>query len=137
MKKSATPRKATTTRKPRAARKAAPPELRSQNLRAFALRAPDLRKARIRILSAARSAYRRLLAVIHPFHVPTRRLRSLESLSLPNKQTISLVQVDGQEFLIGGTASSVVMLAKLERAPSAIVAPEAAQLLASFATKVQ
>jgi hypothetical protein len=108
---------------------------------------------RERALTAMRSAYTYLLAIVRPFRVPVRRLRSMETLSLPNKQTVSLVQVDGQEFLIGGTANSVVLLARLE-APSprrkartnankvtpvsVVPAPVKVEpLVASFAAKVQ
>jgi hypothetical protein len=113
-----------------------------------------LREKGEQALAALRSAYNYLLAVIRPFRVPSRRLRSLETLSLPNKQTISLVRVDGQEFLVGGTASSIVLLAKFEPpAPSAprrkshckpvvvggalMTTAETEQLAASLATKVQ
>jgi hypothetical protein len=117
---------------------------------------PAAREARdvgARALMAVRSAYGYLLAIVRPFRVPSRRLRSMETLSLPNKQTVSLVQVDGQEFLIGGTANSVVLLARLEMpAPrrktrskqmtpvSVVPVPAPAKvepLVASFAAKVQ
>jgi hypothetical protein len=117
-------------------------------------------KAGGRALRALGSAYARILAAVRPFRVPSRRLRALETLALPNKQTISLVQVDGQEFLVGGSANSVVLLAKLEipqphrrtRSKSVPSAPVAASLpvkvvvaapakaeplVASFATNVQ
>jgi hypothetical protein len=113
--------------------------------------ATELQDVGKRAFTAMCSGYRYLLAIVRPFRVSCRRLRSLETLSLPNKQTVSLVQVDGQEFLIGGTANSVVLLARLE-APtlrrkaraknvtpvSVVVAPAKVEpLVASFAAKVQ
>jgi hypothetical protein len=44
----------------------------------------------------------------------SRRLRMVETLSLSEKRFVSIVEVDGEQFLLGGSASSVVLLAKLE-----------------------
>jgi flagellar biogenesis protein FliO len=38
----------------------------------------------------------------------------METLSLGNKQTLSLVRVDGQELLIAGTGNAVSLLAMLD-----------------------
>jgi sRNA-binding carbon storage regulator CsrA len=46
-----------------------------------------------------------------------KRLRVCESISLGEKRFISVVQVDGAQFLVGGAANSVCMLARLD-APS-------------------
>ena len=43
-----------------------------------------------------------------------RRLRIVETLSLGEKRFVSIVEVDGEQFLLGGSASSVALLAKLE-----------------------
>jgi hypothetical protein len=43
-----------------------------------------------------------------------RRLRMIETLSLGEKRFVSIVEVDGEQFLLGGSASSVALLAKLE-----------------------
>lgn len=44
----------------------------------------------------------------------SRRLRTIETLSLGEKRFISIVEVDGEQFLLGGSSSTVVLLAKLE-----------------------
>jgi flagellar biogenesis protein FliO len=43
-----------------------------------------------------------------------KNLRVCESVSLGDKRFVAVVQVDGERFLIGGAASSVAMLTKLE-----------------------
>jgi flagellar biogenesis protein FliO len=80
------------------------------------------------------------MRVLRPFNLgyAGRRLRTLETLSLGNKRTISLVQVDGQDFLIGGTANSLVLLAKLEAGPERVaVLGQASHPTADFDAKVQ
>jgi len=47
-----------------------------------------------------------------------RRLRVAETVSLGEKRFVSILQVDGEQFLVGGSSSNVVLLAKLE--PSAV-----------------
>jgi flagellar biogenesis protein FliO len=44
----------------------------------------------------------------------TRRLRVAETVSLGEKRFVAVIQVDGQQFLIGGGATSVNLLAKLD-----------------------
>jgi flagellar biogenesis protein FliO len=46
----------------------------------------------------------------------TRRLRVAETVSLGEKRFVSIVQVDGTQFLVGGAAGSVSLLAVLEGA---------------------
>jgi hypothetical protein len=43
-----------------------------------------------------------------------RRLRVAETLSLGDKRFVSILHVDGEQFLVGGGQSSIVLLAKLE-----------------------
>ncbi len=43
----------------------------------------------------------------------SRRLRVTETVSLGEKRFVSLVQVDGSRFLIGGAAGSIALLAAL------------------------
>jgi len=43
-----------------------------------------------------------------------RRLRVAETVSLGEKRFVSILQVDGEQFLVGGSSSNVVLLAKLE-----------------------
>jgi flagellar biogenesis protein FliO len=43
----------------------------------------------------------------------TRRLRVAETMSLGEKRFVSIVSVDGREFLIGGGTSGVSLLAQL------------------------
>lgn len=45
----------------------------------------------------------------------SRRLRVAETVSLGEKRSVSIVQVDGAQFLIGSSASSVQLLAVLDR----------------------
>jgi len=44
-----------------------------------------------------------------------KRLRICESVSLGEKRFVAVIQVDGEQFLVGGSASSVATLAHLER----------------------
>lgn len=50
--------------------------------------------------------------------IAAKRLRVCETVSLGEKRFISLVQVDGKQFLIGGAPNSVSMLAQLDSAPT-------------------
>lgn len=56
-----------------------------------------------------------------------RRLKVVETVSLGEKRFVSILHIDGQEFLLGGSASSVLVLAKLDGVagsePSANVLP--------------
>jgi hypothetical protein len=47
----------------------------------------------------------------------TKRLRVAETVSLGEKRFVSIVRVEGREFLIGGGASGVSLLAQLGPAP--------------------
>lgn len=49
----------------------------------------------------------------------SRRLRIAETISLGEKRFISILQVDGEQFLLGGSPSNIVLLAKLEGKPDA------------------
>ena len=44
----------------------------------------------------------------------SRRLRIAETVSLGEKRFVSILRVDGEQFLIGGSQSNIVLLAKLE-----------------------
>jgi len=44
-----------------------------------------------------------------------KRLRVCESVSLGEKRFVAVIQIDGEQFLVGGSASSVSTLAHLER----------------------
>lgn len=44
----------------------------------------------------------------------SRRLKVAETASLGEKRFVSILQVDGEQFLVGGSSSNVVLLAKLE-----------------------
>jgi hypothetical protein len=43
-----------------------------------------------------------------------KRLRVCESVSLGEKRFIAVIEVDGEQFLVGGASSSVATLARLE-----------------------
>lgn len=44
-----------------------------------------------------------------------KRLRVCESVSLGEKRFVAVIQIDGEQFLVGGSSSSVATLAHLER----------------------
>lgn len=44
-----------------------------------------------------------------------KRLRICESVSLGDKRFLAVIQVDGEQFLVGGAANSVAMLAQLDK----------------------
>src|ERR1700761_2021500 len=44
----------------------------------------------------------------------SRRLKVAETVSLGEKRFVSILQVDGEQFLVGGSTSNIVLLAKLE-----------------------
>jgi flagellar biogenesis protein FliO len=46
---------------------------------------------------------------------PARRLRLCESLGLGDRRFVAVVEFDQTRFLLGGTSSSLVLLAKLDR----------------------
>ena len=47
-----------------------------------------------------------------------RRLRISETISLGEKRSIWIVQVDGKDYLVGGSAGSVALLTALEKQAS-------------------
>ena len=47
----------------------------------------------------------------------SRRLKVAETVSLGEKRFVSILQVDGEQFLVGGSSASLVLLAKLEEKP--------------------
>ncbi len=63
-------------------------------------------------------------------HIHGRRLRVSETISLGEKRFVAILQVDGAQFLIGGSAGNVSLLAVLEKeqAPDANTATEAVAL---------
>lgn len=48
-------------------------------------------------------------------HQVRKRLRVCETISLGEKRFVAVIQVDGEQFLVGGSSSSVSTLAHLER----------------------
>jgi hypothetical protein len=48
--------------------------------------------------------------------VPERKLRVVERLSLGERKFVAILQVEGRKFLIGGSSSSLSMLAALDGA---------------------
>jgi flagellar biogenesis protein FliO len=49
-----------------------------------------------------------------------RRLRVAETVSLGEKRFVSILQVDGEQFLIGGSTSNIVLLARLDAKPETL-----------------
>ena len=47
-------------------------------------------------------------------HFATRRLHVTETLSLGEKRFVSIIEVDGAQYLIGGSAENVQLLTRLE-----------------------
>jgi hypothetical protein len=48
--------------------------------------------------------------------VPEKKLRVLESVSLGERRFVTILQVEGRKFLIGGSSSNISMLAPLDSA---------------------
>jgi flagellar biogenesis protein FliO len=48
------------------------------------------------------------------FRHPRRRLRVCETVSLGEKRFVAVIEVDGEQFLVGGASNSVATLARLE-----------------------
>jgi flagellar biogenesis protein FliO len=48
-------------------------------------------------------------------HVSSRRLRLTETISLGEKRSVSIIEVDGAQYLIGSSAGSVQLLTVLEK----------------------
>jgi hypothetical protein len=65
-----------------------------------------------------------------------RRLKIAETVSLGEKRFVSILQVDGEQFLVGGSQSNVVLLAKLEAKPEAFGAGSFAGLLSRVGSGV-
>jgi hypothetical protein len=73
----------------------------------------ELRRGTIlRWMMAAWNFMRRQLASRHS----RKRLRVCESVSLGEKRFVAVIEVDGEQFLVGGASSSVATLARLEPA---------------------
>lgn len=49
----------------------------------------------------------------------SRRLSVSETVSLGEKRFVSILCVDGEQFLVGGSSSNVVLLAKLDKSDAA------------------
>lgn len=49
----------------------------------------------------------------------SRRLSVSETVSLGEKRFVSILCVDGEQFLVGGSSSNVVLLAKLDKSYAA------------------
>lgn len=96
-----------------------PAELLADDSRAVA--SSGWRVGRFDIVSAARRLLgwllqqrQRVLTAGTP-----RRLRVVETVSLGEKRFVSILKVDGEQFLIGASTSNVALLAKLDRDRSA------------------
>jgi len=63
-----------------------------------------------RVFAFLNTLSRRLLPVREP-----RRLRLCETLSLGNRGYVAVVRYHEQQFLVGGTSSSIALLARLEK----------------------
>lgn len=65
----------------------------------------------------SRRLWRRIVALskrmLHAGGKGSRRLRLSESLSLGERRFVAVVEFEGSRFLLGGTATSVVLLSRL------------------------
>lgn len=48
-------------------------------------------------------------------HRVAKRLRVCETVSLGEKRFLAVIEIDGEQFLVGGASSSISTLARLER----------------------
>jgi len=55
---------------------------------------------------------------LHLSRRPPRRLRLCESLPLGERRFVAVVEFESSRFLLGGTAGSLVLLARLEDSPA-------------------
>jgi flagellar biogenesis protein FliO len=62
------------------------------------------------------SRLRQALPAVRVRRTP-RQLRLCESLALGEKRLVAVIQYEGQKFLVGGSAHSVNLLARLGEAP--------------------
>jgi len=67
---------------------------------------------------AAPGWWRRLVEAVRSLRVrpAPRRLRLCESLSLGDKRFVAVIQFESQQFLVGGSAGSIALLARLGEA---------------------
>jgi hypothetical protein len=100
---------------------------------------PALSGPALRLQAALLALWRFLTLALQPFRLrgSARRLRVMETLSLGNKQTLSLVRVDGQDFLVGGNDSAVTLLATFDSTDQPVDLNDVQRLAASFYSKVQ
>ena len=90
------------------------------------------------VQSALQSAWKNVQKVLRPLQIgyAGRRLRTMETLTLGNKQTLSLVQVDGQDYLIGSTGDTMILLAKLSAKERTAVLTKLRRAPAGFEVKI-
>ena len=69
--------------------------------------------AAMRPLASTARQWLRWLQAKRQAQLATRRLRLCETLQLGEKRFVAIVQVDGQQFLVGGAAGTVSMLGQL------------------------
>ena len=53
-------------------------------------------------------------------HQTKKRLRVCETVSLGEKRFVAVVEIDGEQFLVGGAAGSVATLARLEKSQNSL-----------------
>jgi hypothetical protein len=75
---------------------------------------PDWISAACRNCAAGARRWLRWLQARRRAQLAAKRLRLCETLSLGDKRFVAIVQVDGQQFLLGGAAERVSLLAQLD-----------------------
>jgi hypothetical protein len=85
-------------------------------------RSPPVTAARPNVIRPTRtgpSPLRRAWSWLHAKYslTATKRLRVAETISLGEKRFVALISLEGREFLIGGGASGVSLLAQLDTTP--------------------
>ncbi len=79
----------------------------------------QVRLAQVRALFEAVITGLNWLAAKRKSQVASKRLRVMETVSLGEKRFVAVLHVDGAQFLIGGGANNVSLLASLEGSASA------------------
>jgi hypothetical protein len=94
--------------------------LRMKNSQGFANSRPDTKKQpTLRLLFERARAAWKWIAHKRSLQLAAKRLRVAETIQLGEKRFVSILQVDGAQYLIGGAAGNVQLLAVLDKAQDA------------------
>ena len=94
--------------------------LRMKNSQGFANSRPAAKsKPALQLLFERAQAAWKWLAHKRSMQLAAKRLRVAETIQLGEKRFVSILQVDGAQYLIGGAAGNVQLLAVLDKAQDA------------------